>query len=269
MALGRSPDIAVDALRRRDHAMLHGVIVDDLTNGFLKVATDPMGGQSLSEGLRVFFHDVRNRLNTLKIGIYLAKRNVQDAQAGLWSELEQTYRGLEQLVERIQTICRPPEISTIASDLGPWFEERRQVWTLWFDSGGSRLELSPPDEPATGRFDAWRLIQGLDALISWRAADARPGGRARLTWGCDPTHFSIEWAEESSQLSRPLEGGDGRSVSLALPLLAHVMNAHGGVISVSGSDGLIVQMTWPRSLAPTCCLGGSGPQSSPGMSASP
>ena len=251
-----------------DHAMLHGVTVDDLTDGFLKVATDPMGGQALSQNLRVFFHDVRNRLSNLKIGIHLARRNASESQTGLWTELDHTYRGLEQLVERVQSICRSPEITTISSDLRPWFEERRRFWTLLLDTGGTRFEMVPPPEPATGRFDPCRLIQGLDALVAWRAADVRVG-RVRLTWGCDLTHFSIEWAEDSSGLTGPLEGGDGRSISLALPLLAHVMMAHGGDISVQGYERLIIRLRWPRGLGANPCQGDPGQQSSAGMSASP
>jgi hypothetical protein len=249
--------------------MLQGVMVDDLTHGFLKVATDPVGGHALAQNLRVFLHDVRNRLNSLKIGMYLARRSVNDVQAGLWSELDQTYRGLEQMVDRIQAVCRTPEISPISSDLGPWFEERRPVWMLWLDSGGRRLELAPPSEPATGSFDPWRLIQALDALISWRANDERLGDRARLAWNCDETHFCIEWAERSFHFNKALEGGDGRSVSLALPFLAHVMKAHGGVISVSASDGLVIRITWPRGLKAGCSHGGPGSQSLPGVSSSP
>jgi hypothetical protein len=47
------------------------------------------------------------------------------------------------------------------------------------------------------------------------------------------------------------------------------MKAHGGVISVSASDGLVIRITWPRGLKAGCSHGGPGSQSLPGVSASP
>ena len=91
--------------------MLDGVVVDDVTGHFLRIATDRGRGLELSQTLRVFFHDARNRLNALKIGLYLARRGAAPSQGAVWEELDQSYRGLEQLIDRMQTICRPAELA--------------------------------------------------------------------------------------------------------------------------------------------------------------
>lgn len=224
--------------------MLDGVVVDDLTRHFLQVAADDGRSTELSETLRVFFHDARNRLNSLKIGLYLARRAATITGA-IWDELDQSYRGLEQLVDRLQTICRPVELSPISGDVGHWLEERRPIWTSRLGTVGRRLDWTPPAMPALGYFDPRRLIEGLDALVAWRAGEAGNDGPVLLTWGRVDDHFHLEWSEEGSAPQEPLEGRDGRSVTMALPLVAHIMTAHGGSLSVSSRGGLVVRMTWP------------------------
>src|SRR5258708_5491569 len=65
---------AGSATRQEVHAMLNGVVVDDLTGHFLRIATDVGWCRDLSKTLRVFLHDARNHLNSIKIGLYLARR---------------------------------------------------------------------------------------------------------------------------------------------------------------------------------------------------
>lgn len=229
--------------------MLDGVLVDDLTGHFLEVAGDGGRSRELSQTLRVFFHDVRNKLNSLKIGLYLARRKAS-TPGPIWDELDQSYRGLEQLIDRLQTICRPLELTTVSGDLGLWLEERRVFWSSRLVSSGRRLDWSPPAAPAVGRFDPMRLILGLDALVAWRAGEGTGDEAARLTWGIDHGRFQVEWSEEGPRPPEPLEGRDSRSVSMTLPLLAHIMAAHGGSIAVSRRGGLVIRLTWP-------CDGGS------------
>jgi hypothetical protein len=228
--------------------MLDGVVVDDLTRHFLQVAADDGRSSDLSQTLRVFFHDARNRLNSLKIGLYLARRAASMTGA-IWDELDQSYRGLEQLVDRLQMICRRGELATISGDVGHWLEERRPIWASKLGTAGRRLDWAPPAMPAIGHFDPMRLIQGLDALVAWRAGEGGHDGPVLLTWRRKDDHFHVEWSEEGLRPEQPLEGRDGRSVSMALPLLAHIMTAHGGSLSVSGRGGLVVRMTWPANRA--------------------
>ncbi len=162
--------------------MLNGVMVDDLTGHFLRVATDDDGSRELAQTLRGFFHDARNRLNSLKIGLYLARRAAAPPQRKVWEELDQSYRGLEQLVDRIQTLCRPMELSPVTDDVRPWLEERRALWSSQLGAAGRTLHWAPPPSPAVGRFDPMRLIQGLDALVGWRASGEGRGEAARIAW---------------------------------------------------------------------------------------
>lgn len=224
--------------------MLDGVVVDDLTRHFLRIATDG-GCRELSQTLRVFFHDARNRLNSLKIGLYLARRAATSQSRRVWEELDLSYRGLEQLVDRLQMICRPVELSVVDGDLGPWLDERRAFWASRLAAEGRMLVWSPPTAPAVGRFDPMRLIQALDALVTWRAAEPGTGEPVRLSWGSDGNQFRLEWSEEGPSPDDPLEGRDGRPVSMSLPILAQVMSTHGGSLAVSRQGGLVVRLAWP------------------------
>jgi signal transduction histidine kinase len=225
--------------------MLDGVTVDELTGHFLRIATDRAGHLDLARSLRGYFHDARNRLNSLKIGLYLARRGAPAPQRRVWEELDQSYRGLEQLVDRLQTLCRPLELAPIEADLGPWLEERREPWTSQLAAAGRGLEWAPPPGPTVGRFDPMRLILGLDALVAWRASEDGGGDPARLAWAGDPTRLRLEWSERGPSVDGPLEGRDGRSPSMVLPLLAQLMTALGGSLAVANRGGLVVRLAWP------------------------
>jgi hypothetical protein len=225
--------------------MLDGVTVDDLTDHFLKVATDGGRGSELSDTLREFFHDARNRLNSLKIGLYVARRDARREQGAVWEELDLSYRGLERLVDRIQTICRPVELAPIHSDLGHWLDERRAFWSSRFGERRGRIEWAPPTTPAVGWFDPMRLIQALDALVCWRAGEGGRDDPARLAWRAGASQFHVEWSEPQRRVDEPLEGREGRAVSMTLPLLARIIAAHAGSMEVSTRGGLVIRLTWP------------------------
>jgi hypothetical protein len=234
--------------------MLNGVVVDDLTGHFLRIATDSEGSRDLAQTLRGFFHDARNRLNSLKIGLYLARRAACPPQRRVWEELDHSYRGLEQLVDRLQTLCRPMDLSPVTADVRTWLEERRDLWCSQLGAVGRALEWGPSPTPAVGRFDPMWLIKGLDALVAWRATKEGCDKSARITWGADSTQLHIEWSEEGPSVDGPLEGRDGRSVSMVLPILARIMTAHGGSLAVSQRGGLVVRLAWPAG-DPACVAG--------------
>jgi hypothetical protein len=225
--------------------MLNGVVVDDLTGHFLRIATDRRGSCDLAQTLRGFFHDARNRLNSLKIGLYLAHRAASPPHRRVWEELDQSYRGLELLVDRLQTLCRPLDLTPIEGDLRPWLEERREHWSSLLGAAGRTLEWAPPPAPAVGRFDPMRLIKGLEALVAWRACEEGRGKAVRIAWGADSTRLRLEWSEEGPGVDEPLEGRDGRSVSMVLPILAQLMTALGGGLEVAKRGGLVVRLEWP------------------------
>ncbi len=120
------------------------------------------------------------------------------------------------------------------------------AWTGWLDEAGRPLTWDGPMTGVVGTFDPTPLIQALDALIAWRATQGRRGDPARIAWSAEDVDLRLEWIEEVSVPSGPLEGREGRSISLALPMLARVMTAHRGSLAISRQGGLCVRMRWPR-----------------------
>jgi hypothetical protein len=225
--------------------MLNGVVVDDLTGHLLEIATDRRRMGDLTDTLTTFFHDARNHLNSLKIGLHFARRGATDGPRMIWDALDQSYRGLELLVDRLQQICRPLELVPISGDLGHWLEERRACWTSNLEKASRGLDWAPPASPAIGWFDPMRLIEGLDALVAWRSVEVGQSPTARLAWWSDDGVLHIEWSEPDNCPSEPLEGGDGRTNSMVIALLAHILSAHAGTVAVEGRSGLVIRLAWP------------------------
>ena len=133
--------------------MLYGVAVDELTGHFLQIATDRGKSGELARTLREFFHDASNRLNSLKIGLYIGRRDASPAQGAVWEELDQSYRGLEQLIDRLQTICRPLELTPVRGDLGEWLEDAQGVLVV------ARRRAEGPPRVAAAAEPGRRLVR--------------------------------------------------------------------------------------------------------------
>jgi hypothetical protein len=184
-------------------------------------------------------------LNCMKLSFYLAKRAPDPAALTSLSELEPYYLAVERLFDRLQTICRPMALTPIELPLELLIEERRGVWNEWMGSHQRRLEMFPSKQPAIGAFDPNRLGQGLDALVMWRAEVGAPGEPARLRWRVEEQQFRLDWEEPSARGLDPAERAGERAESLALPLLARVIAAHGGRLDWNVLAGLHIGLRWP------------------------
>ena len=225
---------------------LEGVEVDDLTRSCLDIAATPEESDRLYGKLRSFFHDSRNRLNQLKLGLYVARRSGDAPTESQWDHLERSYGSLEQLIERLQMILRPTSLDAVDADLTTLLNERRASWTDWLARTRSCFDRPSSLKPITGRFDPIRMAQGLDALASWRHEQLAEFSTVRLRWGCQDESLFVVWEEMGSVVSVPLEGGTGQDVTLALPLLTRIIAAHGGHVEVAERNGLRVELRWPR-----------------------
>jgi len=124
-------------------------------------------------------------------------------------------------------------------------DEHRSSWSQSLESRDRRLELVPPPEPVIGDYDPFRLGQGLDVFVAWRAAVGSPGQPLRLRWWAETGRFVVEWSDPFSLISRPVVGQGFLSDWLALPFLARIVTAHGGSIDVDVETGLLVKLRWP------------------------
>src|SRR4051794_23741478 len=157
-------------------------IASGLALDLVGVATHPARIKGLHHILSEFCHLFRNKLNCMRLSLYLAKRHASPEMVARWAELEARYREVEHFLEQLQLICRPMPLKPIALDLGRFLEEHRAIWERWLSVGHRRLALVPPISESVCSFDPNRMAQALDALMTWRAGEGKPGSVVRISW---------------------------------------------------------------------------------------
>jgi nitrogen-specific signal transduction histidine kinase len=216
-----------------------------LADQLLWIAQDPDLRRSIYERLGGYCHQCRNRLNSLKLSLYLAMKQSLDTGEAYWAAIENEYQDLERSVDRIQVFCKPPTSSRVTLDLELLFENRRDAWTRVFMKEARTLEYDPPASPAIASFDVDQIGQALDSLVEWRAGEATSRGPARLRWWLEAGNAHVVWEESRAKMSHSgaVPAHDGATWSL--PLLTRVVKAHGGDLSVTAKNGWKVELSWP------------------------
>src|SRR5258707_9571590 len=100
-----------------------------LADQLLEVARDPTLRQSVYLRLGEYCHQCRNRLNSLKLSLFLAMKQSDQGLRHEWGLIERDYLELERIVDRVQMICRPMTLSRVSLALDLLFEDRREEWT--------------------------------------------------------------------------------------------------------------------------------------------
>jgi signal transduction histidine kinase len=229
---------------------------DELSCSILRLVDDPERVESLRRMLSSFNHQCRNSLNGIKMSIYLFKREAGGPMPQRWLELERTYQELERLFDRLQVIYRPLTLTLVRSPFGQLVSERLPTWRSWFHHRGRALEVAPPGDDGPSDFDPMYLGLALDAFVAWRAEAGYANFQTSLSWKiegdtlevrCDearPAAFCqpAERQRAGAHGSRPL----GQIDSLALPLLARIVSAHGGYLETSSGPDFTMRLRFPR-----------------------
>jgi hypothetical protein len=229
---------------------------EELSLSILRLVDDPQRIESLQQMLSGFNHRCRNSLNGIKMSLYLFKRQLDGPMPRHWAELERTYQGLERLLDRLQVIYRPLSLTLVRAPLGQLINERWSTWSSWFNVRGRTLQVESRGDDLPGDFDPMYLGLGLDAFVGWRAEAAPAGSTASMAWSAADGLLELSWQEgqptkcasaKNGQPNGPKVARPDRAVdSLALPLLARIVAAHGGSLEVSGSASLEARLRWPR-----------------------
>ena len=186
-----------------------------------------------------FCHLLRNRLNSLQMSLYLARRDDEAVEPAVWNELEHQYRAAEGVVELFQTVCRPMALTPISIGLGLIVGEFTTRWVPRFAARGVTLSRGSDEGGDLSRVDPSRVGQGLEALAAWRLDRAEAGTGIVLRGSVARGRSRLEWSESLSACTE--DGG-----ALPLAALARVASAHGGSISQDDHDGWRVRLEWPN-----------------------
>ncbi|WP_406696549.1 hypothetical protein V5E97_36755 [Singulisphaera sp. Ch08] len=224
---------------------------DDLACSLIGVASSPTKVRALHEILGGFCHQCRNTLNSLKLSLYLTKRDTTHEASPLWGELDQRYKEVELIFDRLQAVCRPMTLTPIKASLSLIMNDLGPAWISAMAERDRSLHLIPPGTSDVGDFDPIRLPDCLNTFVLWRAEVGEQGQPAQLGWGIHENQFVIEWDEPSSLGIGDSAVDPARSDPLALPLLARVLSAHGGTMTLEYHDGLHLRATWPLNVRPT------------------
>lgn len=227
--------------------MLQAPNQDQLAATLIKVVSDPMKVRDLHEILGGFCHQCRNSLNTIKLSLYLTRRAAQEPAGLDWNHLDERYRDVETIFDRLHTLCRPMTLNVIRAPLGLIFEDRGPTWQSAMAARDRRLTLVSNSEHDVGEFDPIRLSQGLDSFVLWRSKLGDPGQPATLCWEIRESRFAVDWHEPGV----PYQPDSHRSDSLALPLLARVVAAHGGAVALDHRHGFHLGASWPLTVRTT------------------
>jgi hypothetical protein len=122
-------------------------------------------------------------------------------------------------------------------------------WVKESSSRGLRIEAVPPTESVIAAFDPARLRPALDAFVRRRLRLGVAGQVMMLSWRSAAPTFVLVWEESVARRSRRrADRGSLEAGVFALPYLARVVAAHGGVVTRDATGPFRVRICWPLEL---------------------
>lgn len=217
--------------------------LEGVAGTLLRMIDNPGRLDGLQWQLDRYCHRLRNRLNSLKLSLYLARRLDQAAPVA-WEDADANYRRMEVLIEHLQAVVTPLRLAPIEIDLLAWLAEAMPCWRRALEAGGLSMAGEGPDGPLPVRFDTTRFSQAIAPLIEAWARPGAEGSTVRLRWGADGECCALEFAADGPVGPR-LVGALGAADGLALPRLARVLQAHGGRLDIRDGRAPSLRLRWP------------------------
>ena len=222
---------------------------DALCSSLLRVVQDDRKIAQLREEVSGLSHRCRNLLNGMKMSLYLVRREAAEPLPALWANVEQSYGGIEQILERLQMIYRPMTLTLVRAPFKSLVRDHEPEWHGLFEAPGRSLEIVRPAAEAPCAFDPMLLSGAFDAFLRWRATLVHPLQPVRLSWRTSDDQLEVSWneftSEASSNCQQRHEQNPPAGLSLALPLLARVIRAHHGALQLSTTPEYKLLFTCP------------------------
>lgn len=217
-----------------------------LTSTLMSIADDPQIRQGVYDHVGEYCHQCRNCLNSLKLCLYLARRQDPAAARPRLEQLERTYARLERSIDLIQILCRPIQLVTTSLEFTVLLDDRLPGWRKQVAAADLELIGSGPAQMDASRFDPELLGNALDALVSWRTAVLQPGSKVELHWEDRPQSTYVRWREQGTEIILPPEAMDSHAY-WTLPMMKRVIAAHSGTVTQATEPAWQIELEWPRS----------------------
>lgn len=203
-----------------------------LAETLIRLSDRPEDVEAIHRFLDRWSHRVRNQLNAMKLGLYLARRSWAAEQGlGQLDEVERCYARLEKLVEHLHQFFRKMDGTMLEAPMASFLEARCRFWQDRWSKSGRRIHLTQlfPRPTAMVRISSKSLTEALDTFADWRRSELPPGTDVRISWTTQDDQHLVEWEEYPPEGEAQADrAAEGVLCGLAQPLLARVLCGHGG-----------------------------------------
>lgn len=217
---------------------------DPLLSHLLSIVANDDLRQSVYEHVGEYCHQCRNQLNSLKLCLYLARRQTPPPMRSGLDQLEQRYSALERSIEMIQILCRPLQLVLTTLPFELLIDDRSGQWSQVAAAHEVEFTCRGPGPSAPVVFDPERIGQALDSLVQWRIGRLPRDSSVRLTWSVSADRITLVWHEEpprGTAFAAPVEGEDVWS----LPTIQRIVEAHQGAVILRSGSSAEVEISWP------------------------
>ena len=221
--------------------------VDGLAGVLLRCAEVPGRIEDLNHQLDRYCHRLRNRLNILKLSLYLSRRLADGRCAEQLDRAEGAYRQIAAVVDQLQAICNPVALAVSVGSMNDWIAAHGASWRAILATRGIRLTIEDSHEAIVACCDRARLGQAIEALVREWTENGRPGSIIRMIWGRRVDRCFIQFEGGEWLLPRR-----GESARLGFAVAGRVLAVHRGVLAIEDDDlgSTTVDLSWPAEAMP-------------------
>lgn len=215
----------------------------------LELHDQPDALATLRRFLDRYLHRARNRLNTIRLGLYMARRNLGRDHESI-REIERSYEQVQRFLEHFQRFMLPIELSPVEGSLGQFLQDRVQAHcrrSTGSDPIRPEFEVRWDGLDHPRRFDPNRLGSALDEYLLAVAA-ARPRNRSigfHVAEQDAELHVAAFESTGAPLAPSPPEAARLSPCNLAMPWLARMFAAHGARFESCPSNKLLWLARWP------------------------
>jgi signal transduction histidine kinase/DNA-binding NarL/FixJ family response regulator len=213
--------------------------------------------------LQVVSHDLRNHVNTMRLGLQVLRKGVAPESMRRFEAVERASTTMRRLLEDLVDIAAVEKgvlsVVPVPVDVRELLDEARVIHAPTIESKGIEVEWSVPDAGVGVQADRERVLQVIGNLVGNAMKFTPTGGRIAVVAtvrardvaiAVSDTGPGIPVADRARVFDRFFRGArpSGHGAGLGLAIARALVQAHGGQIEVDGApgQGATFRFTLPR-----------------------